>query len=79
METGFVAICKGEYEISTGVEEIRTGGGGGEIGDLIAEGEKNSGKLGPDGIPEDLVEMAIGKRSWVSRELCVLLVRDGGV
>lgn len=68
VEMGFVALCRGEFEVSGSVEEIKTMGG---------PDDSNGGeKLGPDGIPVDLISKMIGRKTWVSREMCVIVARD---
>ncbi|KAG0642031.1 TRAPP II complex [Tuber brumale] len=68
VEIGFVVLCKGEFEVSASVEEVRRGSGGGRDG--------CEGALGPDGIPIDVVAKMIGRKTWVSREMCVVVARD---
>jgi len=72
VEIGFVVLCKGEFEISASVEEVRRGGGGRDG----ADEDGHEGVLGPDGIPVDVVAKMIGRKTWVSREMCVVVARD---
>ncbi|KAH0615057.1 uncharacterized protein H6S33_000693 [Morchella sextelata] len=69
VEMGFVALCRGEFEISGSVEEIRTA-------ESSPDDLKDDGELGPDGIPVDLISKMIGRKTWVSREMCVIVARD---
>ncbi|RPB25706.1 Trs120-domain-containing protein [Terfezia boudieri ATCC MYA-4762] len=69
VEMGFVVLCRGEFEVTAGVEEVRAGRGG-------EDAEKEVKKLGPDGIPEDILEGVVGERSWVGREVMTMVVRD---
>lgn len=68
VEMGFVVLSRGEFEISGSVEEIRT----------VENPDDPSGgsELGPDGIPVDLISKMIGRKTWVSREICVIVARD---
>ena len=73
VEMGFVVLCRGEFEVTAGVEEVRLDlmEGGGALG---AVGGK--GRLGVDGMPEDVLEGVVGRRSWVGRDVLVLVARD---
>lgn len=68
VEMGFVVLCRGEFEISGSVEEIKA------IED--PDGLTGGSELGPDGIPVDLISRMIGRKTWVSREMCVIVARD---
>lgn len=68
VEMGFVVLCRGEFEISGSVEEIKAI----EDPDDLTGGSE----LGPDGIPVDLISRMIGRKTWVSREMCVIVARD---
>ncbi|PWW77774.1 TRAPP II complex protein [Tuber magnatum] len=72
VEIGFVALCKGEFEVSASIEEVRRGSGGRDGADR----DGYEGVLGPDGIPIDVVAKMIGRKTWVSREMCVVVARD---
>ena len=82
VEMGFVVLCRGEFEVTAGVEEVRAGRWGMDVGGaggyMTARGgaDKEVKKLGPDGIPEDILEGVVGKRGWVGREVMTLVVRD---
>jgi len=84
VEMGFVVLCRGEFEVTAGVEEVRAGRWGMDVGGaggyMTARGGADAGKqvkkLGPDGIPEDILEGVVGKRSWVGREVMTMVVRD---
>ena len=86
VEIGFVVLCRGEFEVTAGVEEVRSGrwgmdvGGAGGYGSGVgkAEARRQARKLGPDGIPEDILEGVVGKRSWVGRDVLTMVVRDEG-
>ncbi|KAF8472132.1 TRAPP II complex [Kalaharituber pfeilii] len=71
VEMGFVVLCRGEFEVTAGVEEVRIGRWG-------MEREQEQRKLGPDGIPEDVLEGVVGRMSWVGREVLTMVVRGGG-
>lgn len=71
VELGFVVLCRGEFEVSASVEEVRNSGRLGEQMDA-----KGADVLGPDGIPVDVVAKIVGRRTWVSREMCVIVARD---
>lgn len=73
VETGFVVLCKGEFEVSASIEEVKRGSGGRRDG---VGGGGYEGVLGPDGIPIDVVAKMIGRKTWVSREMCVVVARD---
>lgn len=68
VEMGFVVLCRGEFEISGSVEEIKAIE---DPDDFTSDSE-----LGPDGIPVDLISRMIGRKTWVSREMCVIVARD---
>ncbi|PUU81915.1 transport protein Trs120 or TRAPPC9 TRAPP II complex subunit-domain-containing protein [Tuber borchii] len=74
VKIGFVVLCtsKGEFEINASVEEVRRGGSGRDG----ADGDGHEGVLGPDGISIDVIAKIIGKKTWVSREMCVVVARD---
>lgn len=84
VEMGFVVLCRGEFEVTAGVEEVRAGrwgmdvgGAGGYMtGNGGVDGSKDVKRLGPDGIPEDILEGVVGKRSWAGRDVLTMVVRD---
>ena len=84
LEMGFVVLCRGEFEVTAGVEEVRVGRwgidvGGGSYSTRGSQGDEGvkRKKLGPDGIPEDILEGVVSRRSWVGRDVLALVVRDG--
>ncbi|KAI5803997.1 TRAPP II complex [Peziza echinospora] len=72
VELPFTVLCRGEFEVTAGVEEIRTRGGGGGGGGRVGR----ESVLDSDGVPQDVLDGVVGKRSWVGREVLVMNVRD---
>ncbi|RPB20840.1 hypothetical protein L211DRAFT_841346 [Terfezia boudieri ATCC MYA-4762] len=70
--------------VMAGVEEARAGRWGMDVGSagryMTAKGgadtEKEVKKVGPDWIPEDILEGVVEKKSWVGREVMSLVVKD---
>lgn len=83
LEMGFVVLCRGEFEVTAGVEEVRVGRWSMDVGGGYSTRSNQGGervkrkKLGPDGIPEDILEGVVSRRSWVGRDVLALAVRDG--
>ncbi|KAI5803120.1 TRAPP II complex [Geopyxis carbonaria] len=73
IEKGFVALARGEYEISASVEEVGAGGkgGAGVVEEMDLQGRvRDMLNGGEGGAPQG------GRRCWVCREVLVVVARE---